>query len=176
MRYVAALVLTLAFAPAASADSITFELLPASGAISGDAGSTIGWGYSVTNDSEYWLELTGIGADSFEHALADASPFDYAILAPGVTHSVAFDAVALLGLYQLTWDALAPAGFTNAGLFVLSAAFWDGDPFASGAFVSEAPTLSAGYSASVNPVPEPGTLLLLGSGAAIAALARRRMR
>ena len=109
MRCVAALVLTLAFAPAASAGPITFELLPASGAISGDAGSTIGWGYSVTNDSESRLELTGIGADWFEHALADASPFDYAILAPGVTHSVAFDAVAPLGLYRLTWDALAPA-------------------------------------------------------------------
>ena len=133
-------------------------------------------GVSVTNGSEYWLELTGIGADSFGHAVADASPFDYAILAPGVTHSLAFDAVALLGLYQLTWDALAPAGFTNAGLFVLSAAFWDGDPFAGGAFVAAAPALSAPYSASVNAVPEPGTLLLMGSGAAIAALVRRRAR
>ena len=55
MRYVAALVLTLAFAPAASAGPITFELLPATGAISGDAGSTIGWGYqSRTAASTGW--------------------------------------------------------------------------------------------------------------------------
>jgi hypothetical protein len=105
----------LLFAPAVSAAPITFELLPA--AIEGEAGSTIGWGYTVTNQSDFWLELTNIDADAFQFATADATPFDYAILAPGETHTVVYNPTTLEGLYQLT-GRLAPIGFTNSGLFV----------------------------------------------------------
>jgi len=176
MKWLATCLVLLWSAPTASAAPITFELLPASGAIEGEAGSTIGWGYMVSNGSEFWLELTGISADPFQYATPDSAPFDYAILAPGETHSVAYNAATMEGLYQLTWDALAPVGFTNTGLFVLSGAYWDADPFQGGALVSEAPSQSAAYAASVSTVPEPGTLLLMGAGAGITAFARRRRR
>jgi hypothetical protein len=180
MKRLAALSLALAFTVGlpqeASAGPITFDLLPANGAIVGQAGSTIGWGYTVTNGSEHWLELTSVSADPFEHATGDASPFDFAILAPGQTHTAIYDAaVGFPGLFQLTWDLSAPVGFTNIGVFVVTGMLWNASPFDSAAAViALAPDLTAAYSASVTPVPEPGTLLLMGSGAAMAALARRR--
>lgn len=176
MKWLATCLVLLWSASTASAAPITFELLPASGAIEGEAGSTIGWGYTVSNGSEFWLELTGISADPFQYATPDSAPFDYAIIAPGETHTVAYNAATLEGLYQLTWDALAPIGFTNTGVFVVSAAYWDADPFQGGVGVANAPSLSAAYSASVSTVPEPGTLLLMGAGAGIGALARRRRK
>jgi len=156
MKWLAMVFVLLVSASTASAASITFELLPGTGAIEGEAGSTIGWGYTVTNNSADWLELTGISAEPFQYATPDSGPFDYAFVAPGETHTVAYDASTPAGLYQLTWDPLAPIGFTNTGTFVLTAAYWDADPFAGGAFVSDAPTQSAAYSATVSTVPEPG--------------------
>jgi len=176
MKWIATAFVLFLSASTASAAPITFELLPADGAIDGEAGSTLGWGYTITNGSEFWLMLTAIDADPFEHATADSAPFDYAILAPGEIHTVGYDALALTGLYQLTWDPLAPVGFTNTGLFVLSGEYWDADPFQEGGFVSNAPSISAAYSATVSTVPEPATLLLMGAGAGITALGRRRRR
>ena len=123
--------------------------------------------------------LTNIGSDPFTDVLsADASPFDFPILAPGETRSVAFNPVTVEGLFQLTWDPLAADGTTNLGAFVLSAEFWDGDPLVGGStFLASADPQSAPYSATVvAPVPEPGTLALMSTGAGIAALVRRRRR
>jgi hypothetical protein len=170
-------------ASTASADSFTFSFspLPADGAITGEAGATIGWGYTITNESDSWLEIFGLTADAFSFAVPDSSIFDFPILAPGASHTVAYDAATFAGLYQLTWDAIAPAGLTNAGLFVMSGQFYDGDPFDAGNPLNVSFDRSAGYSATVAapvpvPVPEPGTLVLLGTGAAALLMRRRKVR
>ena len=171
-----AVLMVLACPPAAQAGP--FTLLPDSD-ISGEAGSTIGWGYELINESTDWLVLTGISAGSFSHATPDSSLFDFPILAPGASWSVAYDPALFQGLFQLTWDALAPAGFINSGLFVLSAEFWNDDPFAGGAFIDAAPGFSAEYSATVTapaPVPEPATLLLMATGLGATGLLERRRR
>jgi PEP-CTERM motif-containing protein len=177
----AAMILLLVCAPAAAdAAPFTFALLPGSGAISGEAGSTIGWGYSITNDSSTdWLMLTSFNPDPFVDAIPDSSIFDFPILAPGATRSLAYNASTFEGLLQLTWDPLAPVGFTNSGSFVLSAEFWDADPLGGGQFLSLADDQFAAYSATVTapqvaPVPEPGTLLLTGIGVAAMSLGRSR--
>jgi hypothetical protein len=166
----------------ASAGPLTFSvsLLPAGGAIAGEAGSTIGWGYTITNeDTDNWLEIFSLDADGFQFATPDSSIFDFPILAPGATATIAYNAATFAGLFQLTWDAAAPVGFVNAGTFVLLGQFYDGDPFGGGNLLDATFQQVASYSATVSPtapVPEPGTLLLLGSGAAGLLLRRRRAR
>ena len=64
----------------------TFSLLPSNMQIAGDAGTTIGWGYSITNNSTYWLLPFTLATDStFQHATVTTNPFDYPALAPGTT-------------------------------------------------------------------------------------------
>jgi hypothetical protein len=168
--------MVLACPPAAQAAPIT--LLPGSN-ISGEAGSTIGWGYTLINDSTDWLVLTEISAGGFFNATPDLTLFDFPILAPGTSWSVAYNPTVPQGLFQLTWDALAPVGFTNSGLVVLSAELWDDDPLAGGSFISAAPDSTAAYSATVTArarVPEPATWLLMATGLGATSLMERRRR
>jgi len=59
--------------------------------------------------------------------------------------------------------------------------WWSGDPFAGGIFVSDAPSASVGYTATVTAtaVPEPGTLgftALVGLGLLVVAASGRARR
>lgn len=158
----------LCASPAARADTFTFSVLPVGGAVSGPPGSTVGWGYVTTNQSaQNWLVLTAVSADVFLNGTPDSSIFNFPTLAPNATISQAYDAVNLIGLFQLTWDPTAPAGFVNSGVFTVSAEWWTGDPLAGGQFISLAIDQSAAYSAGVTPsatVPEPTSLLLVLPG------------
>jgi hypothetical protein len=99
--------------------------------------------------------------------------FDNPILAPGATIDVPYDAINRRGLYEFTWDAGAPGGFTNSGAFIVGTGWWEwweGDPLTDGNFVGFAEGSSTPFSATVLPpvnpssVPEPSTLLLLATG------------
>src|SRR5438876_905363 len=65
----------------------------------------------------------------------------------------------------LTWNADAPIGFTNSGVFTLDGEWWTGDPFAGGTFIQSAASGTAAYAAAVSvPVgslPEPGSFVML---------------
>jgi hypothetical protein len=163
----------------ASANPFTFSTVPGSGVISGPAGSTIGWGYTLTNTSlTDWLVLTAVSADVFQFATASAAIFDFPVLAPGSSLTVSYLA-GLAGLFELIWDPNAPIGFVNSGTFIVSAEWWAGDPFAGGSFLGFATEQSALYSASVTApvtaVPEPSGLFLTTLGALLL-LRRQRPR
>lgn len=160
-------------APAAFADSLQFTLIPPAGDIAGGAGSTIGWGYSITDQSSAdWLVTTSLNADSFLHG-TPALLFDFPTVGPGQTATESFGATTGTGLYKLIWDAKAPLGFVNRGDFVLSAQWWSGNPSSGGTFLADAPDTSVPYSAtvSVTTTPEPSTwpLLLIIASAVFAA-------
>ena len=161
--------------PAAWADTYSFTALPND--VAGPAGSTVGWGYTVSNESTTsWLVLTALDAAVFDQGSPD-SLFDFPSLAPGETVSVAFDPANLAGLYELTWDATAPIGFVNTGFFSLHGEWWDGDPLAGGNFLSEAPDESTPYSATVTgstSIPEPSAVLVLPWIAAVLILRKAR--
>jgi hypothetical protein len=180
-RHAAWLVLMLLVASAAHADGVvSFSALPTD--ISGSPGSTVGWGYSITNNTGDWLETTNVDQGTFQHGTLTPL-FDYPVIAPGATVTENFvftNGTGIdIGLAEFAWDANAPAGFVNSGLFALSYELFSGDPildpinavdFGSGA-------VSAPYSVTVSStsVPEPGSLYLALSGIGIALLLRKTL-
>lgn len=176
---VIAFCLLLSLSPPIYADTYTFSTLPASGDLSSPAGSTVGWGYSISNQSlTDWLVTIGLSSGVFLNGTPNTL-FDFPILAPNSSLSTSFDATNNLGLYQFTWDTTAPAGFVNSGDFVLSAEWWTGDPSAGGSFLSTALDQSSPYSVNVPsqtpaPVPEPSTLSLFVVGMGGLYLLRRK--
>ena len=158
----AAALLVLLTSASGFADSLT--LIPATGDISGPPGSTIGWGYTLTNDTSNWLLTESLSADTFLNGTPDTF-FDFPVLAPGTSVTVDF-VPGVSGLYQLTWDSTAPIGFVNSGTFVLSSDYFNGDPSMGGIEIGPAPDLSAAYRATVSSSTtlEPSVVLLLSVG------------
>jgi hypothetical protein len=170
----------LAFFPQlAISDSFTFTTLPANGNVAGAAGSVVGWGYSITNQSAAdWLVTTNLTADPFQNGNPTLL-FDFPFLAPGQTVTESFNPASSFGLYELAWNSNAPANSVNSGNFVLSAQWWTGDPTGTGVLIADATDVSAPYSASVGSstvVPEPSSFLLLISAAAVFAFCLPRSR
>jgi hypothetical protein len=155
----------------AYADSITLSTLPASGAVSGTAGSTIGWGYTLTNNSATnFFVSESIDSSLFLSAKGtpDASIFDFPILAPLQTVSLAYDPLNLLGLFQFTWNTNVPVGTTETGNFMVFGQFCS-DPANSstcGNVVHGSASFSANVTSPVAGIPEPSTFLFLSAGIA----------
>ena len=105
-----------------------------------------------------------------QFATPNAGIFSFPAVNPNSTLTVAY-VPGTDGLYELTWDANAPIGFVNSGMFVATAEWCD----TTGA-CSSAPDQMAAYSATVTPnsaVPEPATALLFATGLATAALRKK---
>jgi len=165
-----ALVSALLFSAPALADTYSFSVVPAGGAIEGAPGSLIGWGYSITNDSStYWLEALALNAGSFQFATFDSFDyFDFPLVAPDSTATESFSRAGSsgfgTGIAALTWDRNAPAGFSNVGDFDLSACWAN----SQGKCIQVAPDSFAAYSATIPGapgVPEPPSLKMLALAA-----------
>jgi len=167
---------------AARADSLTFTVLPTD--VSGPAGTLVGWGFSITNNSAMdYLDISAVDSSLFMNGTPDASPFLFSFmsLAPGGTITQGYDPVNDLGLFQLLWDPNAPVGFTNTGFFTLYGAFCD--PFditcAEDLTVTSTALATGAYSATVSPAggattPEPSAAQLLGTSLFVLAWFSRR--
>jgi PEP-CTERM motif len=157
----------------ALADDIALTLLPISGDVSGPPGSTVGWGYTITNNTALWIQAMAVSADAFLNGTPNLI-FDFPAIAPGSFVTLDFSLVMTgscalppCGLYELTWDTTAPIGFVNSGTFIVSSDFYSCDPNMPGCFdLGAAPDASATYSATVTGTgtPEPSSLILMASG------------
>ncbi len=179
------------FTAAARADA-TLTLDPPNGAISGLPGTTVGWGFTFENDTDYAV-ITGTAfCDSSSSPLPDicfpVSPSlgaytDFAgaqfIVAgpapesPSITQS--FDNNLQTGIGSFAID---PGAFgTATGIIVLTYDLYavspnnpkfDGQQLAGGLYVTA--------KASISAVPEPATLPLLAFGILMGAACRRTAR
>jgi len=170
-----ALALGLLFAThAARGDSLTFTVTPTD--VSGPAGTTVGWGFTITNTSTTsdYLDISGIDSDLFAatDGTPDASIFPFPNLAPGQSATQVYDPIAGLGLFQFTWNVGLATGTTETGQFRLYGAFCDptADQFcAEDGSVTSSVLATGDYTATVIPggsipIPEPSSMLLLLSG------------
>ncbi len=162
--------LVLMLGPSLSlASVITLSLIPDSGSVYGPAGSTVGWGYTITNTSSEWLGTLAVSAGSFTHGTPNVI-FHFPNVAPLSSVSLDFSLAATgecmtppCGLYDFAWDSSAPVGTVNSGTFGISSDFFSGNPAdPSSVDLGPAPDANASYSASA--VPEPSTLLLFVTG------------
>lgn len=170
MKLLFAAALLFAAVPAWTAETYTFNVLPADGRITGSPGETVGWGYSIENQSSsFWLVTTGVAPGSFQFGTPNLI-FDFPILAPGTTATQPFNAAALTGLLALTWDASAPRSAVESGNFLMTAEWWNGDPFAGGQLAFAASNQSQSYNATV--APEPGTVTMMTSALLLVGVGR----
>jgi hypothetical protein len=160
----------------ARGDVFTFSTIPGDGNISGSPGATVGWGYSITNDSTTdWLGTLTLDAPSFLDGTANPI-FDYPVIAPGATVTETFDASLPQGLYEFTWNSNAPIGVVNSGSFTISGDFYADENDAN----NETNPLSsdqesAAYSVTsvVSAIPEPSSRILLATVVVVIFLIRR---
>jgi len=162
-------------APLSSAPSFSFSTLPVDGFQSGAPGTTVGYGYTLTNlDQVLWLSTTNLSAGTFAFASA-ASLFDFPILGPGQSTTVPYIQLAGTGLYEITINILSPEDYVNLGAFVLSADFYDSDPLLGGTFQFGEDQL-ANYTvvADSTSTPEPASLWVSAFGILLLICGRKR--
>jgi PEP-CTERM motif-containing protein len=171
-------VFLLTMGVAAYADTITLTTLPANGAVSGTPGTTVGWGYTLTNNSVanfFISESVDSSLVLSANGTADASVFDLPTLAPLQTVSLAYDPLNLLGLFQFTWNTNVPVGTTETGNFMVFGQFCS-DPAklsTCGNVVTGSASFTATVTSPIAAVPEPSTILFLAAGIAGLGLRRR---
>jgi hypothetical protein len=152
-------------------DDVTLTLVPASGSVAGPPGSTVGWGYTITNGTAEWIQTMGLSSDPFLGGTPEQI-FDFPAVGPDSAVTLDFSltttascAFPPCGLYDLTWDTTAPVGLTDRGTFTMASDFFSAKPGTPGATdLGPAPDASAAYSATVVPEPSSLHLLLFGLG------------
>jgi len=181
----------LALVPAQGA--AVLGLSPAGGALSGLPGDLVGWGFTLTNPTNFavvtsvqfctTVVVTGITVcdqfpdPSFGTFTDFAAQFNFLIAGPAPENPVivhAFDPLLFTGIGSFAIDPAATGSF--AGQILMSYDLYSRSPndllFDSGADqISVGNTLTA--DASVTVVPEPGTWILIAAGLATILRGRR---
>ncbi len=176
----------LAMCLAANADSVTLMLDPLSGTVSGSPGDTVGWGYTLDNNTSDYLVVAyssfcesgqdplfttcspALGASSYTDFLSTT----FIDIAPGGSSNAAFDSGANSGVGEYNIDPLITSG-SDAGSITVIYDLFNGDPTNGGGQVCANPTsgvcdfeVSAAAEVDVlgatSAVPEPRLAILLG--------------
>jgi hypothetical protein len=173
------LIFTLTLAVAAQAD-VAFTLEPTGGGISGAPGDTIGWGFTVSNDTASWLWVGGsvitMDKDSSWGTYNDTSS-NVEPLAPRVDAttpsllSVPFTLAGGTGAGSYSIDPTAPFGDMARGYITFNYTLYDANPYLGG---NEIGYGSADVNATVA-TPEPTTYLLLCLSLGVVGYARKKM-
>ena len=160
--------------PGIGATLFTFSSVPV--LVSGASPSTVGWGYSITNqdDTNWFLVDTLNTLTGFAIGTLDTSMFDFPAVGPNATVLMSWT-LNTAGLAQLLINPGVALGNYTGSLEILGT-WYDGDPFSGGNPINGLQT-NAATNISVVVIPEPTTLSLTGAGIiAVVALAQRRRR
>lgn len=175
------LLATLVAGGAFSAPILTLD--PSPGNISGLAGSTIGWGFTLSPDAVNWtlitavqMNVTSIGFfQDYLSAWVSANAF---ALGPGAAPLVqsfipGVPGADARGVAGVTINPNAPLG-PITGFIDISYELYDADPFLGGNLVSVGNSFTPAFQITVSDIPEPGTASLLAAAALALLCVRRR--
>jgi hypothetical protein len=176
--------------PVAMSAAPTFALIPANGIVSGAPGTTVGWGFTITNDTDYLL------VSSFNFCEGAALPtcptqtygtfsdftaqhlLDPVIVAPGGTVTQNFALAGFQGVGSFAINPGAPVGAQDLGTIFLTYDKFTCDVVndlgCSPDQTVFGATLTATAQVDVTAVPEPAVIWLAGLGLAAMTFARRR--
>jgi hypothetical protein len=186
--------ITITDLPAGDTDTLSIQLDPVNGALTGAAGGTVGWGFTVdwTSTDGDWISFTGSSLGSV--AQGETNPglnetytdfigqqggtVDYG-LAPGTWMESFDDITQGVGAYQITSDpGIAEPGAQDTGQITFDFVIYDGDPLTADQIGDDSYSYygsSTDFSVTVaSSTPEPATFGLLLTGAGILAAAKRR--
>ncbi len=177
--------LTLTDLPNGDTDTLSIQLDPLDGALTGVAGESVGWGFTVTWSSSDgdWISFTGssVGSETNPELLAMYTDFigaqggnDDFGLAPG-TWTESFDGISQgVGSYQIVSDpTIALPGAEDIGQIAFDFQVYQGDPTTTQQIGDPSYTYYADESVSVvAPTPEPATFGLFLISAVLLGAAR----
>ena len=188
MTHILRCFLMLAVAATAGLQAATLTLQPPGGALTGSPGQTVGWGFSVSNATDY-LEVTAadyVTVTPIGTFTDFASGFNFIVVGPAPESPVVAQSFNLLlqtGVGAYLIDPGTPMGALSTGIVRLTYDLYTvspNDPSFDPAkdLVSSGNFLDANASVQVQApaagTPEPSTCLLLGCGLLAGAAARRR--
>jgi hypothetical protein len=161
----------------------TLTLNPTTGAISGAPGATVGWGFTLTNTTDFLVVSSSdfcVGAitSPCSNSLGTYTDFigpQFQVVGPSpesTSLTQAFDLLAQTGMGSFAINLSALAGDSVTGEIVVTYDLYSVDPNNPNFdpildTLSTGDILTAGASVSVpsaTAVPEPGSVILLGSG------------
>jgi hypothetical protein len=147
------------------------------GLITGQPGETIGWGFSITNDTPYWMLVdssqfcqpgqdplfttctTTLGSPTPDTGYTDLIATNATVIDPFSTLTTPYDPTVPAGLGTYSIGSTVPIGSVDSGNIILTyIEFSGGSPLTTGTPVSGDIELSG--AASVDVVPEPSAVLL----------------
>jgi hypothetical protein len=146
--------------------------------VSGNAGSTVGWGYSIDNDTSSWLLVTSANPSGFDPGMGSFQDFlvsiNATIVAPNSILSQAFDNSLQQGFGSFAISNSAILGSVTGASILLNYDLLVNDPFGP---LGGDPGDVFGLEFTVNPtVSVPSAAWLSGLGMCAIACARHRRK
>jgi hypothetical protein len=160
---------------AGNAEMVMITTDPPGGAVTGSPGQTVGYGFTITNSTAYYLLFDNSyfcepGQDPASTTCTQSlgTYQDYIAnngteIAPMSSLSESFNANTMTGFGAYNISPTAMVGATDSGNLVATYMEYQGDPFSGGTQVSGDIELSAPASVTVTPVsttPEPSSAIL----------------
>ncbi len=159
---------------------------PPDGNVTGAPGDTVGWGFSIANDTAFYLVVSSVTPSGFSFIPGVFSDYiasvNFVVIAPNTTSPVEpFNASLSQGFGQYAIDLGATPPDSDSGTFTVSYDLFVMDPNDplfdpdQGTFGQEFDPITASVTVVDDvDVPEPSTVLLFGAG--LAMLLGRRLR